>query len=1234
MTGSIIGHSKKIIFCLLIMGFGSSALFSQKQLSGNLKQPKAHVITLSGPDRVIVDSVAGFSPRDTILLIQMQGVGITTPTSGYGFIQSIFGQPGKHEFLIIQSINTVTHEIIFRNSIIDTYDTRGNIQIVRVPYYNSATVTGKLWCDAWNSTTQKGGVLALVIGRTLKLKADIDVSTRGFKGGTDAIGVGRCILAAPTTDIDYYSSSFDNAGFKGEGIAIHDDFGTLLAPLHSKGMGPNFTGGGGGNGRFSGGGGGSNRGEGGIGGSEDNTFPLVCSVQLPGGRGGFSSEQASFPSFINRVFLGGGGGASTSLTGLTPPGGNGGGIVIIVADTIIGDGGKILANGGTGGSAITTGGSGGGGGGGSIALSVNSYGSKALTLSVTGGNGGGTLSYGEGGGGGGGFIYIKTDTPGATVTNILNGGLAPFTSGSDGLPGEKRIGFKAILNGFLFNSVRSSVTGDTLDWICSDVVPKLLTGTLPVGGSGSYTYKWQKTYNPAVPADTIDIPSSNGQNYLPTVLESTTVYFRRIIRDDITHLRDISKWVKIIVQPAITGNNIGKDTTICHGQNPTAIGSIPLNSTPSNGTGIYRYKWLQNNTNTGWDTLQVASGSPITNIGYDPPALNQTTYYKRYVQSGRCISFSNSVTTIVLNSITGNKIVQSDSVICEGFTFSALGASAPGQGSGSFLYQWQDSTTSSTWLSASGTNTLPTYVPDTSEFSTTIQHRFYRRVVLSGPHDVCKSKSQPIQLIRYPKIKNNFITANPTNLTICSGSTPVALPGSAPTDGAGAGSYSFVWQESIDGSSFGTVSGTNINYQPPSPLTAARWYRRIVNSGVYKSAPVCTSTSASTKINVDPPVLNYNISLIDGTTTQTICNGQNPIPFRGNPPSGPTGGDGIYAYQWMYSLDNSAFSTVPSGGTTDIYAPTSLTTPTFYRRDIISGACRVSSNPITITVLPLISNNIISGNPRVCDGLVPDIIKGASLSGGSGTYKYLWEQSNDGGASWIAADGTRTSSDYQAPALSKPTKYRRTVKSGLDDCCSSTSNSFDISIDPMPASPVYAGPPASVYSIDKIYHMQAINPGLVGETGTWSVLDNGKSTIDDTTRFNTIVRNLSAKSKNSFLWTVHRGLCKLSDTVTITLNEDFEPRAFSPNGDNVNDSFVIEGLDKEDNWVDLTIVNGAGTEVFSTSNRSGQQFSEWDGKNSRGVELPEGTYYYMLKVTPKDGSSPSKKSGFIILKRY
>jgi gliding motility-associated-like protein len=306
---------------------------------------------------------------------------------------------------------------------------------------------------------------------------------------------------------------------------------------------------------------------------------------------------------------------------------------------------------------------------------------------------------------------------------------------------------------------------------------------------------------------------------------------------------------------------------------------------------------------------------------------------------------------------------------------------------------------------------------------------------------------------------------------------------------------------------------------------------------------------------------------------------------------------------------------------------------TYYRRDVISGACSVSSNSIPITVLPLIANNVISGNSRVCYSRVPDIISGAALTGGSGVYTYFWEQSADGGTQWNPATGSNTAATYQAPALFSAIKYRRNVVSGLNDCCSSISNVFDIGIDPLPVSPVNAGRDTMIYSVEKIYHMKALPP-LTGERGAWKVLNNGTSSIDDTTNSVTTVRNL-VLGNNSFLWTISRGICKLKDSVTIELLKDFIPQGFSPNGDAFNNTFIIEGLNLEDNYVDLSIVNGAGTEVFSTSNRNGQKWADWDGKNSKGLDLSEGTYYYMLKITPvKQSSMVFKKSGFIILKRY
>ena len=407
MTGKLSQYMKKLIISLLLLiSFSNIAFSFQKNLSGVLNQTEASVVTI-GIDRVTVDDVTGFQAGDTVLLIQMQGVRISTATLTYGTIQYIYGEPGMYEFLIVQSVTVATKEIVFRNNTLKTYDIKGSVQLIKVPYFNSVNVTDTLTCNPWNSSTGKGGVLALIVGRTLKLTANIDVTGKGFEGGRDTLGQGICRSTNPALyDKSYYNYSFLNAGFKGKGVANYEEFGALLVPNYVKGFGRNFTGGGGGNGRYSGGGGGSNRGEGGQGGTEDN----FCSAPREGGAGGL---KADYPTLVDRIYMGGGGGASTSLTGLSASGGSGGGIVIIVTDTIIGNGGKIIADGGSGVTALANSGSGGGGGGGSIVLSLNSYSTAPFELSVKGGNGGDNPgTFGEGGGGGGGLLWISKDNTG------------------------------------------------------------------------------------------------------------------------------------------------------------------------------------------------------------------------------------------------------------------------------------------------------------------------------------------------------------------------------------------------------------------------------------------------------------------------------------------------------------------------------------------------------------------------------------------------------------------------------------------------------------------------------------------------------------------------------------------------------------------------------------------------------------------------------------------------------
>jgi len=1251
MTVNFLCHYKKLILSILILGFTSSILFSQ---SDTVINKYARVISRSDY-QVVVDDASDFNNGDYVLIIQMQGVAIDAsdgPLYGRAANQLV-GIPGRYEFLIIQTVTHATNTITFFAKI-NKYDPAGSVQIVKVPFFNTLNISKEITCKPWDRVTKTGGVVAMIVGNTLTLNNNIDVSGKGFTGGKDTIGLGECSSISGINLKYSFPRTFNNAGYKGEGLASFQSFCSdpcvpAALPLYLKGKGSLLTGGGGGNGKFSGGGGGSNRGQGGRGGKEF----YLCSSPDAGGDPGISITGigARLDTITGGIFMGGGGGASTSWAGsVSKAGGDGGGIVIIVTDRLIGNGNKIIADGKNVSTAKSDAGAGGGGAGGSVIISSNIL--SNVELSSKGGNGGNHLDdYGQGGGGGGGLIWISQPSTPTDVTNKLTGGQAGIdtilvtTNAQNGDPGLARYSFRAQLNGFLFNSVRSSVTETQTDSICSNITVPKITGTTPVGGTPDlgpgpdYIIKWEKSYDLNFTLPILLVNDPDPINYTPGIIETATVWYRRTVTDFSipTPIVDVSRPVEIIVQPAITGNLVGKDTTICFNQNPLDL--VALNAGPSNGSShnYYLYKWIQNNTNSNWNTSPAASGNAIL-ASYDPPALTATTYYQRVVTSGRCIDFSSSVKITVLNSITGNNIIKSDSIICQGSLFAALGASAPGQGEiGDYRYQWQDSVVTSLWNPAAGSNTGAVYTPDTSKFSVATQNRFYRRVVLSGPDDVCRSKSSPILLTKYPKIKNNLIPANLADLTICSGSAPVALPGSSPADGAGNGSYTFIWQQSPDGLVFSLAPGENNsttgNYQAPA-LTDTTWYRRIVNSGVYKAAVVCTNTSLPVRINVHKPILNNNIALSGGGTLQTICNNQIPNPLQGTTPTGGTNIPGDFAYLWKYSTDNLTFNPIPGSITTFNYAPAELLVTTYYRRDATSGACTVSSNSIAVTVLPTITNNTLSGNPKVCFSRVPDLITGGALSGGSGTYKYFWEESTDGGTQWNSAAGANSLSNYQAPALFVPTRYRRYVTSGLNDCCTSMSDIFDVGIDPLPVSQIDAGPDTIIYSTQKIYHMKAVNPAPAGETGVWSVLDNGSSEPAEISNYKTLVSNLSVGT-NSFLWTVSKGSCDLKDSINIVLLKDFEPEGFSPNGDAWNNTFIIEGLDENDNYLDLSIVNGAGTEVFSTSNRNGQKWTNWDGKNSKGLDLSEGTYYYMLKITPKNlTGSVIKKNGFIILKRY
>ncbi len=365
---------------------------------------------------VTVSSAAGFSIGDQVVLIQMKGATIAeADNSSFGTINN-YNDAGNYEILIVCDI--LGNEIIFDDMIQNTYTPSGLVQLINMPVYTNATISGgDLTANTWNGTT--GGVLALEVTGTLDFGSqNIDVSGLGFRGGVTITSDGSC---SPLLDASYYQAATDpsSRGFKGEGIAE-------FILNKETGRGPQANGGGGGNNHNGGGAGGGNYGFGGAGGERIKKSNFTC-----GSEPGINSKNLQAGYTAGKIFVGGGGGAGHDNNALTNfgSGEDGGGIVIIRAGTISGNNQNILANGLDMGGPANEDGGGGGGAGGAVFIESNNF-SGNLSIDVSGGNGAGTNNSGTsncngpGGGGGGGIAYFSTPGLPAGVTVNSTGGAA------------------------------------------------------------------------------------------------------------------------------------------------------------------------------------------------------------------------------------------------------------------------------------------------------------------------------------------------------------------------------------------------------------------------------------------------------------------------------------------------------------------------------------------------------------------------------------------------------------------------------------------------------------------------------------------------------------------------------------------------------------------------------------------------------------------------------------------
>jgi gliding motility-associated-like protein len=425
--------------------------------------------------------------------------------------------------------------------------------------------------------------------------------------------------------------------------------------------------------------------------------------------------------------------------------------------------------------------------------------------------------------------------------------------------------------------------------------------------------------------------------------------------------------------------------------------------------------------------------------------------------------------------------------------------------------------------------------------------------------------------------------------------------------------YRYQWESTTNSQSWDSLQySAGIRDYQAQVQTVERSFRRIVFSGL---KDCCKSISNEIKVSIEPEIKN---NLIVGDTT--LCNGAVPAIINGtNTFSGGTGTG--YSFSWIRKNAKTRWQEIP-GEKEFSLQPGALSDTSFYIRVVTSGTCIDSSNVVKINVLNTIAGNQIAGDSAVCEGYSAGPLGSGELSGGEpGKYRFRWESSPDRHR-WEPVEG-QSSPKLIPGILENDTYFRRIVQSGPNDCCQSVSNIFRITWDKKPGIADAEADKEILYQ--DVASLVAVKP----ETGAGQWTTPSEAEIEEPENHSTSVSGLKF-GRYVFYWTVTNGVCPASsDSVVVTVNDLQRYTGFSPNGDGINDVFIIEGLDHAPQK-DLSIMNRWGVEVFHSPDYQ----NDWDGKNKNGDDLPEDTYYYILKV--KDIYNQGKQKiykGYFVIRR-
>ncbi|MEP0114003.1 MAG: hypothetical protein ABJE72_07655, partial [Reichenbachiella sp.] len=462
----------------------------------------------------------------------------------------------------------------------------------------------------------------------------------------------------------------------------------------------------------------------------------------------------------------------------------------------------------------------------------------------------------------------------------------------------------------VYGSLTSGSIGNA-QTLCYNGDPATLTNTASASGGTSRVYQWQKSTSGST-SGFANISGATGSTYNPSALTQSTWYRRRVTSGSGCGTK-YTNVIKVSIHGNLTSGSIGNAQTLCYNGNPTAL----TNTASASGGISNTYQWQMSTTSSssGFSDISGATGST-----YDPPALTQTTWYRRKVTSGSgCgTQYSGALAITIYDDLSAGSIGNIQS-LCNLGDPTALTSTASATGGTAITYQWQQSTTdASNGFTDIGGATGETYDP-----SSLSQTTWYRRKATSGAG--CGTEITPAVEISIA-VTLDAGTISGTQ-SICDEDLPNDLTGSAPSGGMGA--FTYQWESSTDQASWSPVVGETTADLSFSSFTQSAYYRRSVSNG-------CGT-------DVSNEVLVTFVPLPDPGTiagAQDLCVGVSPTEMTGTDQPGVT-------YQWQSSVHGSTWEDV-AGATQQNYLPPASTL--YYRRVSTENNCEAYSNTVLINI--------------------------------------------------------------------------------------------------------------------------------------------------------------------------------------------------------------------------------------------------------------------------------------------